>query len=761
MLGEWTKDIDFVQQKTGPNGYFFPEIDPARWCQVWPYQLVLIELRENRYFRHGAFTLPIPPQSLDLEMPIAEAATATIGGIAEDHSGAPFRMINLSGTTGVAPFRRSTAAAPSAAQRNVAGSVAAGTIQATGNVVQALNTLLTDPRDVPETSTGYYQFHLLQRFLESYLTLKQAEHGKNFRLAFAMWKDNSIYLVTPQRFNLRRNAQHPREYTYQLVLKAWRRIDLQNGMVKAQPPVSVQTLTGDVFQKLFQARLVLQSAARVVDGVTGDWNRILNVVRQGGLLAKDAAGLGYTILDFPEKIQDSLIRLDADLKAYDAARDPLKRGESDRRTGRVAGTDAPMTRNPKPDLERLNQVPVSRLRLEGALLAAVNGEIRSCRGMTRGDLEERRNLLLDAAADLADSIGMGSEVYNRTYGRKAAVKKTSPTPDQLAVLAALQEAAWQFDRLIATRPAPENRAPASLEYVAQLAREAGVEFVVPRSQFAIPFPYGGSLEGLAAQYLGTPDRWHEIATLNKLRAPYVDETGFELPLVFNGSGDTVTVKSAKELYVGQVCWLRSNVRNQERYTISGIEETAGGWQIRLTGAEGLERFRTDNQAVLHAYLPGTVNAQQMIFIPRPDDAPADLLPRFVPSGDQQDALLRVGGVDLLLDQQGDLVLTEGGAVYSYGMANILQVIRIALTTERGSVLRHPEFGVGVEPGSSLADFNASTLAAHIRGLFADDPAFLGVEDVRVEQRGGRASLEMAVRLNGVDQVLPISLDIRP
>lgn len=751
MLGEWTDG--FITQREGPNGYHFPEIDPTRWCQVWPYQLLIVRMHKGPPKWLSSFTLPIPPQSLDLDMPIAELATATIGGIAEDHSGAPFRTINLSGTTGIAPFRRSTAAAPSPILTH-ATSIAGGTVQAARGLVEATGNLLEinrrphlhkglsadskDPDHIPERSTGYYQFHLLQRFLENYLAIKQKEHGRDHRLVFAIWKDNAAYLVTPQRFTLRRSAQRPREYTYQLTLRAWRRIDLQApaAAAKRYEIRTDQAAMGFIYEKLHQSRMVLQSANQVVHGVMRDWNRVLNIIRQAGLLAKDAAGVGITIGDLPSNLQASVNEVRSDVK------DNISRT--------------------KDVFEEYTQIPLAQVRLEGKLLDAVNGEIRACRNQTRAELEERRDFLLDAAADLADAMGAGSEIYNKTYGRKSRIsRRMAPTPNHVAVLSALLESAWQFDQMIALRPPPENRTPDSMEFVSRLAGEAGVEFVIPRSQFALPFPYGGSLEGLATQYLGSPDRWHEIATLNKLRAPYVDESGFDLPLSVNGSGDTVVVGSAKDLQVGQVCWLRSNTRSQERFVISGIHEIPGGWQVRLDGARDLERFRVDNDAVLHAHLPGTISAGQLIYIPLPDDAPADLLPRFVPNEKQQDALLRVGGVDLLLDQQGDLVLNEGGAVYCYGMGNIIQAIRIALSTVRGSLVRHPEFGVGIEPGQSVADFDASLLRQHIQGLFVDDPAILGVEGVRVRLEGGRVALEMEIRLNGIDQSMPIALQLTP
>src|SRR4051812_9283695 len=83
------------------------EIDESRWNKYFPYQLLVVRATASpdgkgvSYTPVGGFTftLPIPPQELNLDMPIATNLQATLNGIAEIHGGAPFRNINLVGTT--------------------------------------------------------------------------------------------------------------------------------------------------------------------------------------------------------------------------------------------------------------------------------------------------------------------------------------------------------------------------------------------------------------------------------------------------------------------------------------------------------------------------------------------------------------------------------------------------------------------------------------------------------------------------------------
>lgn len=92
--------------------YFQDEIDAARFSKYYPYQILLLiadkdpTTGEVNYSPTGwRFTLPIPPQDLTINMPIATTIQPTLNGIVEQHGGAPFRDIILSGTTGITPIK--------------------------------------------------------------------------------------------------------------------------------------------------------------------------------------------------------------------------------------------------------------------------------------------------------------------------------------------------------------------------------------------------------------------------------------------------------------------------------------------------------------------------------------------------------------------------------------------------------------------------------------------------------------------------------
>ncbi len=256
------------------DGFWYTsEVAAKRWNQSFPYQLRVLEQAPDGsgYADRGTFTLPIPPQELGLTTPFAITTEVTLGGIVEQHNGAPLRTITLTGTTGVWPGRKSLGVFPGL---DVSQAVFGGTLSAIGNVLGGVSSVVStftgqggvEPNKsfasatageyVPAVQTGYYQMRLLQQFLEAYVASKKTDDGRRLRLAFCLWKDQAVYLVTPVSFDMRRSAASPWEYTYSLQLRAWKRINF--------PGAGVQPLQSGYTASMFS----LQGMARLLRTVT-------------------------------------------------------------------------------------------------------------------------------------------------------------------------------------------------------------------------------------------------------------------------------------------------------------------------------------------------------------------------------------------------------------------------------------------------------------------------------------------------------------
>lgn len=793
--------------------WFTPtDIAAEKWNQFFPYQLKIVrEAGLNGFLpTQWTFTLPISPQDLSLSMPIAIDLQTTLGGRpVEQHAGAPFRIISFSGTTGVAPFRKNGTVAGGPITGNpVADAILGGTgvgsiVTATGAAVQkvitaaqtfldgqpprsanlhlanptGLSTDKNNPDGIHDQSTGYYQFHLLHRFIENYVKMKTRRQNRDLRLVFCMWKDDQMYLVTPMRFDMRRSADRPMEYVYNIQLKAFARID-HVGSAQAFPPhrpaTRDQGVMGAVMEDLDNATRLLQAVAGVATAVNADFNRILDIGRKALNVAKAAAGATQSFADMPESFKSTWKKFQRDSREsreqISSTFNNLGRGDKaaiGRNQANVGGS-IPGDNGPDPDAidakfdnyEEASKVSLAQIPLTAELRKMAHTERESALSTSRSALEEMRDEVREISADYADQIGMGSDTYNRVYGRKSqAVSGRTPTSDELRALWAMQGLSSSLDRLSASRAIDEDKTPTTMEYVAGLAETSGITFEIPTSKFAVPVPYGITIEQIARLYLGDPNRWHELVALNHLRAPYIDEEGFELALVTNGNDKSVVVTSAENLYLGQTVWLYSKQKSKAKRHITQITEVSANFVIvELDGSSA--GYNVTHEAKMITFLPGTVNSQMLMFIPSSAPTSKDFQAKPVPGVEDFDGFLKLGGIDLLLTPKGDVVIgPDGDFRLSYGLTNIVQTARLIITTPRGSLLQHPDFGLGLVPGVSTADIDATAIFQSIEQTFQSDPMFAGITGASLQKAGPVTRLSIAVNVRGSSNAVPIALDI--
>lgn len=792
-----------------------------RWDRVYPFQLLILRRSNGAY--HGSdvvarFTLPIPPTDLTISTPFAINTSVTMGGILEEHNGAPIRMISLSGTTGVLPLRGTVASAadltqsPSIFAGVITGAQSLGTaVSQTGNLLglesggQTGNRISDSELDSGlNKSTGYYQMLLLKRFLEYYASRKKTAADRDLRLAFAIWKEQEVYLVSPVSFDVRRSAASPLEYNYGLQLKAWRRILLSEDSTSSfeySPVAKNPNRLAQVCNALETGQRLLEGARKTLEGLRADIQNILfTPLRQSLLFVKDGIGVVLTATDLPSNIisdlkepilelastRDGVQQLsrlnDRSQKSLDAAvasveeafrQLSINSGKADSESGRnpsvlkqALGARAEpankVSDNPVDNYAFFSTIRPGDLNLRPDTVRRIEDERRRIQNLRREDFEATRDATLQVLADFSDAVGAGAATYTRTYGRPTPVSTQTPTDDDWEIIHTLSNVAQSLDALAASSTINRNEIRA-LDYIAGLASRSGIAFTVPRSKFAVPFPYQHTLEQVADRYLGDPNRWHEIAALNGLRAPYVDEVGFSLPLLTNGNGNQVLVSDGSRFYVSQQVWVSSrNIRREARrvqkITVLGPGQVALG----LDGDADLSRYTVTSGAIVQAFLPDTVNSQQQIFIPS-DSEPLedDFRVKSIPGLDSFDPLLQSGGIDLLLTPGGDLVITpDGDCRLAVGLNNSIQRVRLALGTPRGSLLHHPEYGIGLRAGISTAELQAQDVLDGIKNLFRNDPGFTGVQAAAVNKYGNSLRIRLSIGLRGVPQFIPVQVEVK-
>jgi hypothetical protein len=788
-------DKDLTEMDGVESRFDWAEIDETLWSQSYPYQLAVLEAGEGgsySLFEQTVFTLPINPEDLTNAMPFAATVEATLGGVVEQHGGVPFRQIAFSGTMGVLPSRDAGTELTGGWLHEVQG-IAGGTIQNARGTVAAARSAVYGPQFTPnliqepvENGTGYYQFRQLQRFLESYAEAKKTDAGQDLRLALLIWKEQAAYLVTPRLFQVRRSKDSPHEFRYSLQLQAWKRIDPNSigqsagantfhGLAKPRGAAVAR----QILQRMDLARRTLAAARQTILAIRSDYDESVGqAVRQAALFLRDAVGLVKTAVDFPGQMRDHIaqdIRQSWDIikGAVGSRTDPRERGlvESISARSSAQNSGAPPTDPADPIGLRAavtdpandwlhESIKPDSLPLAPGTRETLAEETARAAALTKGDFKDMHQQVLAFLAGYADRVGLGSATYNATMGFSTAAQVRDTIDEDYAVLGTLTEVAQALSQVSAFGSDFQPRTPTTIEYAAGLANAAGIAMRVPRSKFAVPFPYQGSLERLAQQYLGDSKRWFEIASLNDLRAPYVDEVGVIVPLLVNGKANEVVIADAKDLVLGQTVTLSSNAIDPvTRVVLNTVEVAPGYWVVTLNGDPDLSQFLVGDVASVQYFAQHTVHGGQVIYIP--SDQVATVSTPFAPTAADLTRLLQAGDVDGLLTESGDIAIQPNGEwPFVFGLASIIQWTRVALSTPLGSMVLHPDFGFPLAVGQSLADVSAADVLKGLQSMFRSGPSFTGVRSAAVDIAGpaARVSFELAVR--GLDARIPISFDLK-
>jgi hypothetical protein len=131
-----------------------------------------------------------------------------------------------------------------------------------------------------------------------------------------------------------------------------------------------------------------------------------------------------------------------------------------------------------------------------------------------------------------------------------------------------------------------------------------------------------------------------------------------------------------------------------------------------------------------------------------------------PSVAASDPLTGLSGTDLLLTDDGDLALNSyGDFLISYGLTNLIQALRILFTTTLNSFLIHPEYGLGVQPGTSISDLNVQELFKQINSQVTQDPRFASVTSLQIQANPPNLTISLGVSLPNMQGTLPVSFQL--
>jgi hypothetical protein len=698
--------------------------------------------------------LNLPPQAISISTHFASSVLATNNGILEENNGVVFRTISITGTTGILPERRNVIEKPKEGALSVVTDIFASTTQAIGNTLKTAARIFNSGKEADKLKdseyekTGYYQFWLLHHFLVAYAEQKKKKKQHDLRLAFISRKDNVGYYVTPVSFDMKRDASSPLVYRYSIMLKAWEIIPA-TGIDPIEDKAGLDTrdpsYVGFALDSLRKTRGFFEQYNNIVRGVQSDIANITDIVGQSILLIKDFLGIAKTLADFPGVVKNNWDRMITDnskaiedvISSFDSnpGSEPVPKIENKAAlsdsTSQIAKTTLGNALLSSSEVK--DAIQIDALTLSPAVQEQIQQEEEKAQALTSGQVRDLAQKMQDISDNLAKSTGSMDATYAALYGvqtNSAAATRTL-TEDSIILSAQIQDSKNAIHSTLASGLLFNNKdINPFTDANNAVAPEDAME--QPLSGVPVFVDRGMSLEDIAFRYFKDVKKAREIALTNGLRAPYIDEAGFDLSIQ-SPSGRSFFVDSVSNLVIGQKISIQGASVARTIRNIVNIDKVGDSYRITVDGNDNLDAYNGGNP-YLHTRLPGTVGSGDTILIPSTlatndiQDTPnTPLLSRLSHAE-------RVFKIDMSLDKDGDIVIDPvGDAQRSYGYKNAVQALRLLLNTERGEQRQHPLYGMPAFIGEKNNELSPEQVVEIIKKSVVSDPRFSdAVVDAKVE-----------------------------
>lgn len=366
-----------------------------------------------------------------------------------------------------------------------------------------------------------------------------------------------------------------------------------------------------------------------------------------------------------------------------------------------------------------------------------------------------------------DLIGLGNTTYDKRVGRTSLSQQRDFFLSDLLNIGAIIELESRIQGCIVTLKRKVQRDPNLIAYSnSQIDASSNVRLSdIYVSYNMIPFEV--SLENMAIKYLGDVQKVYEIASINKLKAPFVDIAGVKLLLQGNGTGTSVRISNTyPERYrVGSVVRVGSRVVPETtRKVLRRIDNDQDNSTVLFLSGDANMNFLLSNQgAYVRAFAPDTLQDFSFVRIPSTtaSKTPVVIQPTNSEIKKLDDALLAFG-VDIAInditrdwevDQTGNLRL-------AFGMSNVAQSVKSAIRTPLGTLNHHPSYGYFEYVGDQFTDDVPVKVAGLMQAAVLRDPRFtnMTVNNLTVSE-SGEIIVSSSVKIAGIDQNIPLNLNL--
>lgn len=417
-------------------------------------------------------------------------------------------------------------------------------------------------------------------------------------------------------------------------------------------------------------------------------------------------------------------------------------------------------------------IPITRQESE-----IVQNKIETVSRYIKTDFLRLRKNLYMARDEIADTVGLEDDQYNTVYSRTSVRTLRTPRISDITNIQTFQEGIRTLDYILANVGGLSTVKIDPFALARTNADNPEISIASGNSGNYVKMFYGESLESLAYRFLGSEERWIEIAIANGLKAPYVDEIGQTIPLIVNGNGNQINVagldfqgmKNLEKIFINQVVFIQSaTVKLPDQRRILNIREVpvSGELIIQLDGEDELDNFLVSDGAYIRVFKPNTINSNFFVLIPSPEPVANRLPTHNTPVALTSREDDKIIGIDLAVGRENDIVFTSSGDLQmSFGLSNALQAVQLKLQHEQGQNPKHPEFGLPSVIGSSQSkDDVRDAIVVSINDMVAADPRFDRIESIDVkinkQNRGMNViTISLVVRMAGSNTLVPIGFNV--
>jgi phage baseplate assembly protein W len=405
------------------------------------------------------------------------------------------------------------------------------------------------------------------------------------------------------------------------------------------------------------------------------------------------------------------------------------------------------------------------LRLTPLETDIVNKEKQRISKFTIATFQAMISFLRIEKANAFDQIGLGNSKYNSWIGRKGLAVVREYFLSDLDIIQEMINLENKILGIIVTLKRTVITDPNLLAFSNRnINPGSGVQVLdIYRSYTMMPFEQ--SLEVMAVKYLGDIQRKYEIITVNNLKAPFVDQQGLKVPLLGNGTANSIVVPNTfiDRCRVGATVRVGSRITPETtRKILKVVDNKINELILFLSGDNTLGSLLQSQGAYLRCYAPDTL--QDFSFVRIPSTVTPKTPPLSQPSISEirklDDALIAFG-VDIASDPitrdwQSDL---SGNIKLAYGMTNVAQAIRNIMRVPTGSLSNHPNYGIKDSTGDQFTRDVPTKVSGDIQASVLRDPRIVSmrINELTVTEEGVIV-VSSAVKIAGAGQYLPLSFN---